>query len=179
MKQTVPALESQEIDRDLIFPAVRGEFYNYHEKFTDKKPLYVFLKCKSNKGRSTEDAEKLGREVNLFFLFGDSIEAQVCDVKSACVAGLLGDSVKSASFGETWIAPAGITSKVFYEIRSRKDVPTLTEICASACSKHETSMTLKAGSVVAMMTDAGKYGMFFVTAITPTSIEVDACHILI
>ena len=179
MRQRAPILGVQDVDRDLIFPAVRGECYSYSEKFTDKRPLYVFLKCKSNKGRPMMDATRLGQEVNLLFLFGDSAEAQVCNVKSACVSGLLGDFAKSDSFGNSWVAPAGITSERFYEIYSRKDVEALVGTCRVACSRRESSIGMKVGAIVAVMTDQQKYGMFFVKNITPTSIEVDACHILI
>ena len=93
--------------------------------------------------------------------------------------GLLGDGVVSKSFDETWIAPAGVTAEYFYELRSQKNVAVLVEICQNTCLKRETSVMLEPGVVVAMMTDTGKYGMFLVRELTPISIQIDACHILL
>ena len=47
--------------------------------------MYALMKCKANKARPIAAAGDLGHEVNLLFLFG-----------------------------ETWIAPAGITPENFY-----------------------------------------------------------------
>jgi len=164
---------------ELIIPAVPGEYYSYSSEFTEGRPLYALLKCKANKARPIEDAEELGCEVNLLFLFNGSTQIRVCAVRAAHASGLLGHSVAGKSFGETWIAPAGITAEDFYEFRSRKDVATLVKTCQTACSKHEMSAVLNPGTVIAMMTSGVKYGLFLVKGITSTSIQIDACHILL
>ena len=162
----------------LVIPAVPGEYYAYSSEFTEERPMYALMKCKANKERPIAAAKDLGYEVNLFFLFG-SPHVQVCSIRMAHAFGLLGDSVNSESFGETWIAPAGITVETFYELRSQKDVVMLAETCRAACFKsREVFITLDPGMVIAMMTDGGKYGLFFVKGFTPTSIQIDACHIL-
>jgi len=162
-----------------VIPAVPGEYYSYSARFTAEQPLYVFMKCKANKVRSIADAKSLGREANLLFLLESSSQAQVCSVREACTCGLLGNFVSKELFGETWIGRAGITAENFCEVRSQKDVATLVKICRNTCSKRETSIVLSNGTVIAMMTDGGKYGMFLVNDLTPTSIQIDACHILL
>lgn len=162
-----------------VIPAVPGEFYAYPVEFTKERPLYAFMKCKANKSRPIEDAGDLGREVNLLFLFGGSVQAQVCSVRTAQIAGILDGSVNRELFGKTWIAPAGITAEDFYKLRLQKDVLALIAISQAACSEYETSSVLQLGSVMAMMTDGNKYGLFCVTDLTPTSIQIDACHVLL
>lgn len=173
------AKAQREILSDLVIPAVPGEYYAYSSEFTEERPLYVLMKCKANKNRLIAAAGDLGHEANLLFLFGSPNQIQVCAVRTAHASGLLGDSVNGESFGETWVAPAGITAEEFYELRSRKDVTALVETCQAACLEHEVSIALELGSIVAMMTDRGKYGLFFVKGITRTSIWIDACHILL
>lgn len=105
----------QGILSDMVIPAVPGEFYAYSSKFTKERPLYALMKCKANKERPIVAAGNLGHEANLLFLFGSPIHVvQVCAVKMAHAFGLLRDSVNGKSFGETWIAPAGITVENFY-----------------------------------------------------------------
>ena len=172
-------VEVQGVPSQLVIPAVPGEYYAYSSEFTEERPLYALMKCKANKARPIAAAVDLGHEVNLLFLFGSPgpVQVQVCAVRTAQASGLLGDSV-SESFGETWIAPAGITAEDFYELRSRKDVVALVEVCQTAHSKCEVIIALDLGAVIAIMTDGGKYGMFLVKRLTSTSIQIDACHIL-
>lgn len=177
MNKTVGQSSALKESSDLVVPAVRGEFYKYSSTFTEGRPLYVFMKCKSNKDRMLASAAELGSECNLVFLLGD--RQHVCSIRTAHASGLLGDSVSGESFGETWIAVAGISPEDFYKLRSEKNVEALTSICHEACAKRETSMALEPGLVVAMMTDVGKYGMFLVKELAPAGIEIDACHILL
>lgn len=162
---------------DSVIPAVPGEFYDYSAEFTEERPLYALLKCKANKNRPIAAAKDLGNEVNLLFQFGD--RNQVCSVRTANASGLLGDSINGELFGKTWIAPAGITAKDFYKIRSRKDIGAIVEICQTMCAKQETFIALHPGMIITMMTDGGKYGLFSVTSLTATSVQIDACHILL
>ncbi|MFH1178225.1 MAG: hypothetical protein V1711_00660 [bacterium] len=169
----------QGILSDLVIPAVPGEYYAYSSEFTEERPLYALMKCKANKDRPIIATEDLGHEVNLLFLLGNPNQVQVCAIRTAHVSGLLGDSINGKSFGETWIAPAGITVADFYELRSRKDVTKLVEICQAACSERGVSSALELGAIIAMMTDCGKYGLFLVKRLTPSLIQIDACHILL
>ena len=172
-------MKTQEILSDMIIPAVRGEYYAYSSEFTDEKPLYVFMKCKANKARTIASAEYLGREANLLFRFDSVVRAHVYAIKTAHACGLLGDTINGELFGETWVSPAGIAPDHFYDIRSRKDVTVLVKVCKAVCSKHMVYADLEPGIVIAMMTDSGKYGMFLVKELTPTSVNIDACHILL
>lgn len=169
----------QEILSDLVIPAVPGEYYAYSSEFTKERPLYALMKCKANKSRPIAVAGDLGHEVNLLFLFGNPNQVQVCAVRVAHTSGLLGDSINGESFGETWIALAGITVESFYKLCLRNDVTELVKTCQAACSEREMSIVLEPGAVIAMMTDGGKYGLFFVKELTQTSILIDACHILL
>jgi hypothetical protein len=164
---------------ELVIPAVPGEYYGYSSKFTAEKPLYTLLKCKSNKYWTIASAAHLGPEANLLFRFDSAARAQVCAIKTAHTLGLLGDSVNSDLFGETWVAAASITTEEFYALHSLEKIPTLVDICNAACAACEVSADLKPGAVIAMMTDSGKYGMFLVRRLTPSSIHIDACHILL
>lgn len=170
---------AQEALSQTVIPAVPGEFYSYSSEFTDKKPLFVFMKCKANKAWMAADAERLGREANLFFLFNQTGRMEVRSISAAHAAGLLGDSIDAGSFGETWVAPAPVSAEDFYQLRSRADVADLVTTCKTACAERATSLHLEQGMVVAMMTDAGKYGMFLVKEVAATSIRIDACHILL
>lgn len=169
----------QEVLSDLVIPAVRGEYYVYSSMFTEERPLYALMKCKANKDRPVAAAGDLGREANLLFLFGSQDQIQVCAVSTAHALGLLSASIDSSSFGETWIGHAKITAENFYELRSQKDITALAEICQAVCLKHEMPVALEQGTVIAMMTGGGKYGLFFVKEITQKSIWIDACHILL
>lgn len=55
----------------------------------------------------------------------------------------------------------------------------MVEICRATHSKREALIALRTDDVIAMMTDSGKYGLFLVKGITSTSIQIDACHILL
>ena len=170
---------AQVVPSELVISAVPGEYYTYSSEFTDERPLYVLLKCKSNKSRPVADAGSLGREANMLFLLNDWTQAQVYSIKEAYSLGLLGDAVNAQLFDDTWVACAGITDDYFYDIRSRKDVAMLVETCKKACSEHSVSVPLSQGSIIAVMTSGGKYGLFLVKELTPTSIQIDACHILL
>ena len=177
LDQNSTLVESQETLSELVIPAVPGEYYAYPSRFTKDRPLYVFMKCKANKSRPIDDAESLGREANLLFLFGR--QTHVCAIKAANISGLLNKPIDNESFGETWISPVEITPKDFYNLRSQKDVETLVETCRVSCAKREVSLALEPEMIIAMMTDGGKYGMFLVKELTSTSIQIDACHILL
>jgi hypothetical protein len=137
------------------------------------------MKCKANKARSLADAVELGKECNLVFLFGE--RPRVCSIKAVRTYAphLLDSRINDKSFDETLIADAEITIESFYGLRSQKNVESLVEICRVACSRPRTSIALGPEKVIAVTTDAGKYGMFVVRETTSTSIDIDAWHILL
>ena len=55
----------------------------------------------------------------------------------------------------------------------------LVETYQATCLKREVSITLDPGALIAMMTDGGKYGLFFVKDLMLTSMRIEACHILL
>lgn len=152
-------VEVQGVLSHLVIPAVPGEYYSYTSEFTVDRPLYALLKCKANKDRPISAMEELGREANLFFSFGNPVSVR--------------------PLGGTWITPTGITPADFDDLRSRRDVTALVEASRIARSGHMRTITLERGMVVAMMTDSGKYGLFLIKGITSTSIQIEACHILL
>ncbi|MEX2369210.1 MAG: hypothetical protein WD552_02360 [Candidatus Paceibacterota bacterium] len=172
-------LGAKNVPSELVIPAVQGKFYTYSSEFAERRSLYALMSCKANKGRSIENVKNLGREVNFLFLFDDSMQAMIYPIQTAHTSGLLGDSVKGELFDEAWIAPIKTTIEDFYDLRSQKDTVKLMEICQNSCLDQKSRIIVKPGMVVAMMTSAGKFGMFLIKELTPTSIRIDACHILV
>ena len=160
---------------DAVIPAVRGEFYGYAATFTPQEPLYVFMKCKSNKQRTRAFAGEYPQECNLLFSFAN---AEIVAIQATAAVDLL-DSNKASLLDETWIAPANISAERFYGLRSRKDDAALSRIVSDACIDKKTSVALLSGHVYAAMSKAGKYCLFYVESADETSIKVEACHILI
>lgn len=163
-----------------IIPAVPGEFYSYSSKFTIERPVYALLKCKANKSRTLTSLAELGDEANLVCLFGRHGKyLQICSIGKAHSLGFLSNCAVNKSFDETCIRFAGITTKSFYDLRMRKNAETLVKICRLMDYEHQTSVVPKPGDIFALMTGTGKYGMFLVKELAPTSIKIDACHILL
>lgn len=160
-----------------IIPAEPGKFYAYSPVFTDGKPLYALMDCKANKARILAHAGELGREVHLWFHFHGTAHAQVRSVKSAQTSGLLDHA--NAEFDEVWVAPATIAIEDFYALCAQRNSVELAKICMASCLERKTSIDLAPQMVVAVMTSAGKYGLFLVKEIAPTSVSIDACHVLL
>jgi hypothetical protein len=161
-----------------IIPAVPGEYYTYSSKFTRESPVYALLKCKSNKNHPVTFLKDFGCEANLFFLFKEN-KIQICPIKMAFSHGLLGHFVDSKVFSDIWLGVSTITKKFFYEIQLMGEVSDLKKICRTSCAETKVPVLLRQESIITMMTDHGKYGMFLVKDITATSIEIDACHVLV
>lgn len=102
----------------------------------------------------------------------------VCSIKTAAQLGLVAGATADL-FTETWIAAAKVSAEEFQRIRLENDVDALVTICNNACSQYETTAELQISSVIAMKTESGKYGMFVVKDISASSIQIDACHILL
>lgn len=163
---------------DPVIPAVRGEFYSYSTEFTTERPLGFLMKCRANKGRSITDALDYAHEHDLTFVFSAN-GVQVCSPNAAPSIELLGDIVVTSELNQTMIARADITETEFNRLRQQKNGPDLAVFCCKAVQRSENVLTLTTGAVIAVATESGKYGLLRVTELTPSSVRVDACHILL
>ena len=164
---------------DRVIPSKLGEFYRYTSEFTIKRPVFALMNYIANQNRPIEQMPDLSFEANIFFQFCDSTQVKAYSIKVAHALGFLGSYADEKTIGETWLALSEVTTEEFYEIHSHKDVEKLVKACREACFKRQVAVELNEGSVVAMMTNNGKYGMFLVQEITSVSIRVIACHILL
>lgn len=171
--------ETRVIPGNQLIKAVRGEYYGYSARFTRDKPLYVFAKCKSNKARALATVPVLGQEANLLFRLNGVNPTQVCSMPRAHELGLFVESVEKELFCETWVAHAPIGAMEFHALHSLDKLQGMVNMCTEACSGRQSHVNIKPGSVVAMMTDTGKYGMFLVKRLTRELVLVDAFHILL
>ena len=159
-----------------IIHAVPGKFYAYASIFTDSKPLYALMDCKANKSRSLACADELAREVHMHFEFDSTTRARVSSIKVAQAAGSLGQ-IKS-EFDDVWVAPAQIAIEDFYTLCAQRDSTKLADICNATC-QSKIFTDIAPGIIIAVMTSARKYGLFLVKELTPTSVSIDACHVLL
>lgn len=135
------------------------------------------MKCRANKDRSLTDAEDYAHELDLTFVFGNDV--RVCSPNAAPSIELLGALVSPGELNHTWITRAGITEDVFHQLRQQKDGHALAQVCRVAIAQNDGVVRLSAGTILAVATESGKYGLLLVKEITPSSVEVDACHILL
>lgn len=161
-----------------VIPAVRGEYYSYSSVFTEERPLYALMKCKSNKSRPISEVPNLGSEVNALFHFGlENLE--ILSIKEASTLGLLDGILPKDPFGDIWFAPTTLTAEQYIKLRAGKKTEELVRVCQYALTNRQVSTELHEELVVALMTDSGKYGMFLVEEITISSIRIEACHVLL
>lgn len=161
-----------------IIPAVRGEYYSYSSVFTEERPLYSLMKCKSNKARLISEVPNLGSEVNAFFHF-ERENPRILSIKEASTLGLLEGVPSKRPFGDIWFAPTNLTAEQFMKLRANRETEELVRTCQEALTDCQVSTELHEELVVALMTADGKYGMFLVEEITIFSIQIEACHILL
>ncbi|PIP73099.1 MAG: hypothetical protein COW88_03025 [Candidatus Lloydbacteria bacterium CG22_combo_CG10-13_8_21_14_all_47_15] len=173
------AVTDRAVLSDRVIPAEPGEFYSYTSEFTAERPVFVLMKCKANKNRPIEQLPNLFSEANIFFQFGDSTQAMAHSIKNARALSFLDSFADEKTLCETWLALSKITVEEFYEIHSCKDAAKLVDVCREACLRRQAVVQLKEGSIIAMMTSGGKYGVFLVQEMTSVSIQVVACHILL
>ena len=164
------------IPAEPVIPSVRGEFYSYSSEFSIGRPLCYLFKCKSNKSRPLEEAERIDHEIDLVFVFGNEI--RVCSPNTAPSVAMLGDMV-SGDLGHTLIARSGITEDEFYRLRQQKDGDAIAKVCREVVARAEGIVALSPGTILTVTTESGKYGLLLVKEITESSIKVDACHILL
>ncbi len=164
---------------DEIIPAVPGEYYAYLSEFSDKKPVYALLKCKSNKNRLKVDLLNLGNEANILFLFDLDKGVKACSVVDASDFGIINGSVKSGICDDTLISETNISPEEFYRIYAERDAQLLAKVCKKAHRKSTAFVSLKPNMVVSVITTGGKYGLFLVKNVDRISIKIDACHVLL
>jgi hypothetical protein len=163
---------------ELLIPSVRGEYYNYTARFSTVRPLYCLIKCKANKDWQLSDVESVVNEIDVVFVFGATV--QVCSPNStASLLNPLGDIFIHEELNSTKIARANITAERFCQLREQKDGPTLAEVCRKSVAQNDEVVDLNEGAVIAMVTASGKYGLFLVRELTPSSLKIHACHILL
>ncbi len=159
-----------------IIPAVRGEYYSYASVFTEERPLYALMKCKSNKARLIGELSVLGPEATAFFQFNGA-GPRILSLKKAFASGLLESMQPTGAFGDVWFAPTTLTAEQFMKLWTSKKTGDLVSACQHALSGRQVTTELREELVVAMMTDSGKYGMFLVEEVTMSSVLIEACHI--
>jgi len=160
-----------------VIPSERGVFYRYSAEFTGERPLCYLMKCKANKSRPINDAEQNANEIDLTFVFGNGV--RVCSPKALLSLQLLDDRVVAGALNQTWISSAGISEQTFQQLRELKDGSALARVARVAISRNDQIVTLTPGTILAVTTESGKYGLFLVKEITESSVKVDACHILL
>ena len=163
---------------DSFIPAVKGEFYDYDYKFVSGRPIFALLKCKASKGRALVELAGLGSEANILFYFGEGC-VRATAIQVANKNGDLGHKFEGSHFGVTYIGKAQIGTEQFHEIRGAHDVNVLVSTCRDACSLNGVSGDFQDGDVMAVITDAGKYGLFLIQEASCSSVMVNACHILL
>ncbi|MBU4480256.1 hypothetical protein KKG48_02325 [Patescibacteria group bacterium] len=65
------------------------------------------------------------------------------------------------------------------KLQADKNEKELVNLCQKTLINGRDAVELRKGLVVTMMTSGEKYGMFLVSKITPFSIQIEACHILL
>lgn len=161
-----------------IIPDVRGEYYSYSSVFTEERPLYSLMKCKSNKARLISEIPNLGSEVNAFVHF-DRENPRILSIKDASAIDLLEGMLSKDPFDDIWFAPTNLTAEQFMKLRADRKTAELVRACQEALTDRQVSTELHKELVVALMTADGKYGMFLVEEATIFSIRIEACHILL
>ena len=137
------------------------------------------MKCRANKGRSITDAPDYPAEHDLTFIFGDTVA--VCSPNARPSVELLGDLAIGVELNMTRITRVDMTNTAFYRLRLQKDGQALAAVCRAVImmGQSEDVVPIAQGTILAVMTETGKYGLMLVTEVTPTSVAVDACHILL
>ena len=164
-----------------VIPSVRGEFYSYSAVFTTERPLGYLMKCKANKNRELRFAEDHIDDLDLTFVFENSC-VRVCSPNASPSVKLIQDidiDIDIEALNETQIAPADITAETFYELRRQRDGLAVAETCRRGLARSEAVVVLTPEMIIAVTTQSGKYGLMLIKALTPESVKVDACHILL
>jgi hypothetical protein len=160
-----------------VIPAVRGRFYSYCSELTPTSPLYSLMDCKANKSRPVSDAAIIASEIDLTFLFGNTV--QVCSPNALPSIRLLEHVTPDRTLNETRITRTNMTEDAFGEVRRRKNGSVLAQICLALTVRKDAVLELSVDGIYAVTTVSGKYGLFLVEDLTPSSVKIEACHILL
>lgn len=161
---------------DPVIPAVRGQFYSYSALFTPDRPVGFLMDCRANKGRPIMDIADYAHEHDLTFVFTGNVS--VCSPNAAPSIRLLGDLIATDEINETSIiARPDIAEDAFYTLRQKKDGQALAAACRQMMPRNSAVVALSTGTIFAVITKSGKYGLFLVKELTPTSLKTDAAHI--
>lgn len=162
-----------------LIPAVKGEFYDYDYRFFSERPVFALLKCKSQKGRPIADLSDLGEEANILFSFVKNSQVIADSIQTLNDSKVFANKFDKDFFGETYIGYSDISADQFYSMRDHQDIDSLIFHCNNSCYKKSESLVLKEGDIFAAVTKSNKYGMFLIKEIMPSSILINACHILL
>ena len=163
---------------DPVIPAVRGKFYAYSSLFTSDRPVGFLMDCKANKGRPITDIADYAQEHDLTFMFAGGVS--VCSPNATPSIRLLGGLIATDKLNKTSIiARADISDDAFYALRQKKDGQALAAVCRQMVPRNNAVVALSVGTIFAVITESGKYGLFLVKELTPTSLKTDAAHILL
>lgn len=161
-----------------IVPAVPGEFYSYTSSFSKDRPLYFLLKCKANKSRPlTTDANQICQELDLTFVFGN--EVILCSPNSSPSVVLLGSVIADPKkLNRSEIRVPTVSEDIFYECYHNKNESLLVDIYRTS-GVTESSVVLSKGLILSVKTGSGKYSLILIKEVTPSTCNVDACHVLL
>lgn len=176
--QSTQAQGPRKMPSEPVIPSVPGEFYNYATEFSIDRPLGYLMKCKANKNRPVSEAPHIDQHIDLVFTFHNGV--RVCSPNSAPSVKLLGD-IANGDLKQTLIGRANINEALFNEMRRVRSGEALMSLCFRTADKE--SLELSVGTifavVTAVLTDSRKFGLFRVKELTPSSVKLDACHILV
>ena len=163
---------------DPVIPAMRGKFYSYSALFTPDRPFGFLMDCKANKSRPIMDIASYSHEHDLTFLFAGSVS--VCSPNAAPSIRLLDNLIATDKINQTSIiARPDITKDAFEALRQKKDVDALAATCRYIMPRNSAAVALSTETIFAVITKSGKYGLFMVKELTPTSLRIDAAHVLL
>ncbi|GEM_PF-5310259 len=141
---TLVRLQQQMALSQGIIPAVRGEYYSRSSVFTEERPLYVLMKCKSNKARMISEAPNLGSAVNAFFQF-EGVNPRILSIKEAEALDLLEGMRSKRAFSDIWFAPTNLTVEQFMKLRASKKTEELVGVCRDALTDCQVATELREG----------------------------------
>jgi len=161
-----------------IIPSIANEFYSYSTIFSVVKPLYFLMKCKAQKNRSLDTETKyLEKEHDLTFIFGDDI--LLCSPDSLDSVNMMEKYRKELpKYNHTDIKICTMSKSDFYHCYTQKDKNLLVEIY-NIMTNYGSEVILSNDLILSIKTKSNKYGLILIKKITPTSCEIDACHILL
>lgn len=155
---------------DSIIPVITGQFYSYTTRLTREKPIFAAMHCKANKARALSELPKLGSIASLLFNFKDG-SVEVSPLNEACNVNL---PDYYAGLGNTSIALTELSHREFGAICSSRDRSGL--FAATRFVATNTSVELTQEAVFAFKAEDGRSGLFIITEVSPSAVQIVACH---